>query len=212
MLTAGMAALATLAAALAAPSLSAHDYAGWSDFNSRDEPALLTMGVSFKVPPGFEPSGTLLTLNDTAGKAWLRKDPGTGSETFVAFRTLYDPEGKLTGYHRDASGAWNHESLDAFWGELLTPLKGYRAHSAGMYGDRPSADASVAVAREGDPARNEELEMRMVMHGRAVLVMQCSDSSTGAVRGHEKTVEEICTPFFDSLAFEGDAASPAAGK
>jgi hypothetical protein len=213
-----LAAAALLSGALPSAAAPAHaapafDYGGWTDVYSRDDPALAGLGISFKVPPEFtRETDPDLPVREGYEVAWTKDGPSAKTFTGVTFRALFDPEADLSGPHRTFVGAWDNEALASFWKDTLTPMDGYRSHEAGRHRGWPSSRTSLSVMLAGGHSGSEiyqEVEMLMVMHQNVMLVMQCSDTSPIPLTVHERTVEGICTPFFDSLEIEGEA--PAEG-
>ncbi|MDR1312294.1 MAG: hypothetical protein LBQ12_01040, partial [Deltaproteobacteria bacterium] len=165
---------------------------------------LAGLGVSFKVPPGFERQPEA-PGNEEAG--WVKGDSSSETVTGLTFRALYDPEVDLSRPHRTFFGAWDDDKLAGFWRDTLAQMDGYKTHEASRHRGWPSAQTSLEVKRADENGKeiNEAVEMRMVMHENVMLVMQCYDSSSKPVPEHAKTASGICAPFFDSLELEGGA-------
>jgi hypothetical protein len=207
-----LAALAALAAPSAitaaptdpAPTGTAFDYDGWTPYSTASEPAAGGVAVTVMVPASFAAAprtapGVL--------KEFLRPDPSGGGASYLSVTVASEGlvpgvENRPTRLFRGRNGEWDQLILESFWKGLSDAIPGVSASRTFFFKGYPAADLSVSQAvRSGDRPARLELDLRLALYGDALIKLECGDLSEDPSKAHERTLEEVCRPFFDSLAF-----------
>jgi hypothetical protein len=99
-------------------------------------------------------------------------------------------------------GNWNMPKAEWMLNAWAVSIVGYRSHRLLQYRSYPAADVRLSQEQSQPYIVFREIEMRIMMYEDYYIKLECGDVLQTPVTGHERTVEHVCRPFFDSLSFK----------
>jgi hypothetical protein len=170
----------------------------WRNYSTQGEPNAYGTNITVKIPPDFEENKSpdkLIT------KEFIRKNVNSYRENSLTYlQVSFVKFNNVTKMYKTAEGDFKKNLVETMMSNAAISLEGMKHYNLLWYENYPAYDAYIEQSQNKPYVVYKEISMRTVLYDNIMVKLECGDfSQNKEFVQHEKNIDSICKPFFDSL-------------